>query len=224
MNDVQLLAHLLDMAGLETTPARELSHSLLDAHHDLEQVLTLPQDQLLGCPQLGESAATFLLLLPALMKRYTRTTAETSISLDREEDVQRLLAPHFRNQGFERVCAFLLGEGFQPFTSVLVGQGGRAAVTFSIRRVLDLALNHGAKGVILAHNHPDGVSGFSKMDLVSTGVLMRELAVVRIPLLDHFLLADDHIISMRQYVHSLRAQGVLLPMFPDWFPPEEAEV
>lgn len=222
MNDVQLLAHLLDLAGLETTPAREMSHSLLAEHHDLTTVLHLPQDQLLDHPGLGESAAAFLLLIPALVKRYTSAT-ETATPLRGPEDIRQLMAPHFYGQGFERVCAFLTDGGFQPFTSVLVGQGGPAAVTFSIRRVLDLTLNHGAQGVILAHNHPDGSLSFSSSDLTSTAVLAQELALVGVPLLDHYLLAGDQVISMRQLAGSCQLR-LPLALRRLWFPhyPESA--
>ena len=221
MNDVQLLAHLLDMAGLETTAAREASHSLLDAHEELESVLRQPKKVLLNHPLLGENAAAFLLLLPAMMERYTSTTATTTVALESKEDLVRLLAPHFSHQGFERLCAFLLGDGFQPITSITVAQGGRSAVSCSTRRVLELALNHRAHGVILAHNHPDGVPSFSKTDLVSTNILMQELKLIGVPLVDHYLLADGRIVSMRQYTDYLRSMGLLMPHFLDWFPTEK---
>lgn len=106
----------------------------------------------------------------------------------------------------------------QPITSILVAQGGRAAVSCSTRRVIELTLNHRAKGVLLAHNHPDGVAAFSKSDFISTGILMRELALVDVPLLDHYLVADKRIISMRQYVQYLRSTGIHIPYFSQWFP------
>lgn len=224
MNDVQLLAHLLDLAGLETTPAREMSHSLLDKHHDLTGVLRLPQEQLLSHPGLGEGAAAFLLLIPALVERYT-AAVKTAAPLRGPEDIRQLMAPHFHGQSFERVCAFLTNANAQPFTSVLVGQGGPAAVTFSIRRVLDLALNHGANGVILAHNHPDGIPNFSGTDLVSTAVLAQELALVDIPLLDHYLLAGDRVISLRQLAASCQLR-LPLALRRLWFPhyPEDPDL
>ena len=218
MNDVQLLAHLLDMSGMETSAAREMSHALLDEYKDLNHVLHQPQDKLLGYPHLGESAATFLLLLPALMKRYTSTTAPAPMPLEGPLDIAQLLAPHFHGQSFERVCAFLLGDEMQPITSILVAQGGRAAVSCSLRRTMELILNHRARGVLLAHNHPDGVAAFSKSDLISTGLLTRELSLVGIPLLDHYLVADRHILSMRRYAGYLKSVGIRIPGLLQWFP------
>lgn len=220
MNDVQLLAHLLGMAGLDTTSAREASHSLLDGRRELQQVLDLPQEKLLGDPLLGEGAATFLLLLSALIKRYTHAASSTT-PLQDSKDVYQLLAPHFSGQRFERVCAFLLGKDLQPFTSVLVGQGGPAAVTFSIRRLLDLVLNHRASGVILAHNHPDGVLAFSRSDLTSTYTLAQELALIDVPLLDHYLVAGKHILSLRYKTVISPPESFPIPFPLLWFPQVE---
>lgn len=218
MNDLQLLAHLLGMAGLDATSSRELSHALLEAHQDLAHVLALPQERLLDDPRLGENAATFLLLLPALMERYRFPVVRTSFSWEDPEDVRAILSPHFQAADHERVCAFLLGERFQPITAALVGQGGKAAVTFSIRRVLELALNHRAKGVILVHNHPDGSAAFSQSDVNATGQLMRELSLVQVSLLDHYLIAGTRLVSLRQYVGELQRRDIYLSLLPAWFP------
>ncbi len=223
MNDVQLLAHLLDMAGLETTPAREVSHALLDSFHDLRQVLAQPQDILVPYPGLGENAAAFLLLIPALMERYTSTVPDRPNPLASREDILTLVSPHFYGQDFERVCAFLLGDDLQPITSVLIAQGGRAAVSCTTQRVLELVMNHRARGVILAHNHPDALPYFSRSDFFATSVLARELSLVDIPLLDHYLIAGEHIISMRRFTGFLRASGVRLPVAWIWYPQETEE-
>ncbi len=224
MNDVQLLAHLLGMAGLETTPAREVSHALLDSYHDLRQVLTRPREDLLSYPGLGENAAAFLLLIPALVERYLSTAPAQPTPLKSQADVQAMLAPHFHGQDFERVCAFLLGDDLQPITSILVAQGGPAAVSCPTRRVIELALNHRAQGVILAHNHPDALPFFSQSDLNATSVLARELWLVGVPLLDHLLVAGSHIVSLRQFVRHLHEIGVSLPTILGWYPWEDEEL
>lgn len=218
MNDPQLLAHLLGMAGLDATTSRELSYVLLEAHQDLAHVLALPQERLLNYPRLGEGAASFLLLLTALMKRYRSPVIQTDFSWEDPGDVRAILAPHFPVTDYERVCAFLLDERLQPITAVLVGQGGQAAVTFSIRRVLELALNHRAKGVILVHNHPDCSAAFSQSDVEATGQLMQELALVDVTLLDHYLIAGQRLISLRQYVGSLQQRNIYISLLPAWFP------
>lgn len=221
MNDVQLLAHLLDMAGADLNSARELSHALLDSYGDLSHVLTRPQQELLRYPDLSESEAVFLLFLPALMHRYGSTLARPTIRPEDEDALAQMLYPHFQGQEAERVCAFFLDGQFRLLSSCMVAQGGRRAVSCSVQRVLELALNHRAKGVILAHNHPDGSTEFSKSDLVSTNILARELALVDVSLLDHYLLADGQAISLRRSAVDQLHREVYLPLLQDWFPLRE---
>lgn len=221
MSDGQLLAYLLTMAGAEAPQAGTLSRALLESHQTLEAVLELPKKTLLDFPGLGEGAAAFLLLIPALTRRYIGPQSALrpdAPPLREAQDMSRLLIPFFRRHNTERVCAFFLGDDSQPLTSVLVAQGGESAVSCSVRRVLELTTAHRARGVVLAHNHPDGVLFFSKDDLLSTSRLLRALSVLNIPLLDHYLVAGERVISLRQCSGEQVDVGVEHPFPRDWFP------
>lgn len=201
MNDLQLLAHLLHLAGLGLTPARSLAHGLLDAHGTLRQVLGLPGDTLLHTPELGENAAAFLLLLPALVDRYTgqgQGAQAPIVRLWEPEDTAAFVLPHFQDSRVERVCVFCLGEDLSLRTAAQVAQGSTMEVSCSVPRILRLALTHGAKSVVLAHNHPDGSAVFSKNDLVATAIVAQALSSAGKALSDHLLLAGGQVISLRK--------------------------
>lgn len=220
MDDLQLLAHLIDLSGTELTAARELAHSLLDVCQTLGGVLALPPEHLLRYPGLSENAAVFLRFLPALMDRYGLASQEQSgrpVRLWDQGDLERLVLPHFYGQNVERVYAFCLDGNMNLITATLCAQGGSTAVSCSVRRVLELALNHRSKGVILAHNHPDGIPVFSKSDLMSTSALAQELAMVDIPLLDHLLLADGKLISLRKLAAAQKLPDPVYPLPKEWF-------
>lgn len=219
MDDHQLLTYLLTLAGVPPFQAGERADNLLRRHLRLERVLAQSPSELLRYPGLGEGAAAFLLLVPALIRRYKSDIATGPPMLENRESLRRLLLPHFQGQETERVCVFLLDRRLRLLSAALVAQGGRAAVSCSMRRVIELAVNHRASGVVLAHNHPDGSRDFSKEDLASTGQLFQALAAVRIPLVDHFLLAGEEIFSLREYVLDRRRLGCRLPDLQGWFPP-----
>lgn len=221
MNDVRLLAHLLTMAGADPTHAREQSHALLAEHHSLGAVLALPRERLLGHTELGEGCAAFLLLIAALLARYVSPPFQPAICLGDQAELERLLQPRFSGQETERLYAFCLDQDLNLISSTLAAQGGQIAVSCSLGRVLDLALSHRAKGVILAHNHPDGVPFFSKSDLLSTSILFQELLLVDIPLLDHYLLAGEQIVSLRQLALEQKLPAFSFPLPEEWFPPPE---
>lgn len=219
MDDLQLLSHLLNLAGLPPARANDRAHALLRTSVTLSQVLEQRPDELLHYPGLGKGAAAFLLLVSALMARYQSDVATGPPLFESAEGFYSLLLPHFQDQKTERVCVFLLDDQLRLLSAALVAQGGRAAVSCSVHRVLELAVNHRARSVVLAHNHPDGSLAFSKDDLSSTGKLYQELSLVGIPLIDHFLLAGSKVLSLRQYVLERRQMGCRFPTLRGWFPP-----
>jgi len=59
------------------------------------------------------------------------------------------------------------------------------------REVVKTALAQNAAAVILAHNHPSGVSEPSRADEMLTKTLKEALAMVDVKLLDHFIVAGN---------------------------------
>ena len=220
MDDHQLLAHLIALAGTGETAARASAHAMLERYLSLEQVLSLSPEKLLQDPALDEHSAVFLLLLPALIERYGVSPVKKPLRLWDRSDLEALILPHFYGHSVERVYAFFLDENMDLITAVLCAQGGSGAVSCSVRRVMELALNHRAQGVILAHNHPDGTAVFSRTDLMSTTTLAQELALVDIPLLDHFLLAGEQIVSLRKLVGERKLASTVYPLPREWFSPQ----
>ena len=64
------------------------------------------------------------------------------------------------------------------------------------RVVAERALQLGAAAVIVAHNHPSGVSEPSLADQAITRRLKEALALLEIRLLDHFVIGDDTPVSL----------------------------
>ncbi len=220
MNDLQLLAHLISMSGADPTAARELAHALLDAHQTLGQVLALSGEALANFPDLGENAAAFLHLLPALMARYAADPGSDDerppIYLWEPESAARFLLPKFHDQSTEIVYMFCLGDRFELITGTLLTKGGTGAVSCSVPKVLRLALAHDSKSVILAHNHPDGAAVFSKSDLLATSIVGHALSTADVSLTDHLLLAGDEIISLRELFLAGRLAGSSYPLPQAW--------
>ena len=60
------------------------------------------------------------------------------------------------------------------------------------------ALHHNAAAVILAHNHPSGVSEPSNADQVLTQALKNALVLVDVRVLDHFIVAGSGFLSFAE--------------------------
>lgn len=66
------------------------------------------------------------------------------------------------------------------------------------RVVAEHALRHNAAAVIVAHNHPSGVTEPSLADQAITRRLKEALALLEIRLLDHFVVGDGRPVSMAE--------------------------
>jgi DNA repair protein RadC len=66
------------------------------------------------------------------------------------------------------------------------------------RVMVQRALHHNAGAVLLAHNHPSGLTTASRADELLTGNLKRALALVEVTVLDHFIVAGASMISFAE--------------------------
>ena len=77
-------------------------------------------------------------------------------------------------------------------------QGTLSQTSVYPREVVKRALSHNAAAVILAHNHPSGVTEPSQADRLLTGALKQALALVDVSVLDHFVVAAGQTLSFAE--------------------------
>jgi len=77
-------------------------------------------------------------------------------------------------------------------------QGSIDSTQISIRTVIKEALRHNAAALILAHNHPSGVTEPSLSDRHLTAEIKRAVGMVDIRLLDHIVVGGMRYVSMAE--------------------------
>ena len=174
-----------------------LAHALLDRFGDLAGVFHATYDQLLAVKGVGPNAATLIRLLPAVAARYLERRTEPGDQLLTTWQFRELLLPCFfgaRNEMVWMVC--MDGKG-KLIACRKLGEGIADQVAIVTRKVMEIALGCNATRVALAHNHVSGIAVPSAADLHTTRDLRRTLRQVSIDLVDHFIFADDDMVSMR---------------------------
>lgn len=66
------------------------------------------------------------------------------------------------------------------------------------REIIKSALRHNAAAVILAHNHPSGITDASKADRNITDRIVNALNLVEVRVLDHFIIGDGNTLSFAE--------------------------
>jgi DNA repair protein RadC len=113
-------------------------------------------------------------------------------------DAADLLGPLFVDRPGETLAVLYL-DADQRLIALDTPPGvGADAVELPIKAIFQAALNHGAAGIVLAHNHPSGDPRPSRADIETTRRLAETAAALDIILHDHLIFAGGECRSFRQ--------------------------
>ena len=188
---------LLLFYSIPRQDTNELAHRLIERFGSLSGVLEAPYERLLEVKGVGENTAALLKLMPELTRVYYASRQEGAY-VRSNQDAQALLMPRFLGRNEEMVFALLLDAKGKCLALEAIHQGSVNASEVSVRKIAALAISANAAGVILAHNHPGGVSTPSREAVLTTQHIQSTLAAMEIQLVDHLVFADRDFTSMRQ--------------------------
>lgn len=174
-----------------------LAHALVEHFGSLSGVFNAPYEELLKVKGVGGNTATLIRLLPAVAARYLEQSGEVGGELTGSWQFHDLLMPLFLGARNEKVYLVCMDGKNKLLTYRLLGEGITDTVTITARKVMEVALACNASKVVLAHNHVSGIAMYSAADVATTREVSRLLAQVDIELLDHFIIANDDMVSMR---------------------------
>ena len=198
LNDHEALELLLYFAvpRVDTNP---IAHRLLDTFGSLHGVIDASPEALKRVQGIGENAATLLVLLREMMRRYAMDKAEKdfkSASLTTTEKIGRYLMPFFVGVNEERMVALATDIKGKVLGVEEISRGTTRATDVNIRRLAEFAIRYQAASVILAHNHPGGLALPSHDDMQTTRRIRETLGSLSIGLRDPIIIAGDDFVSM----------------------------
>ena len=118
--------------------------------------------------------------------------------LDSPERVKQYLQLQLGHLGHEVFALLLLDNQHHLLHYRAMFQGTLSQASVYPREVVKLALDVGASGVVLAHNHPSGSVQASAADKALTQTLKSALALVDVRVLDHIIVAPGCAFSMAE--------------------------
>jgi DNA repair protein RadC len=195
--DYELLELLL-FATVERKDVKPLAKALLDQFRTLGGVLAAREEEL----------ATFELVKFSTIVNL-RAIAEMAVRLGREELKERPIlnsidkvAKHCRtaigNSPIEQFHVLFLDQRHGLIADELQQTGTVNEVAAYPRQILQRALNLGAVGLVLVHNHPSGNLKPSTGDIEITREIMRAADSLGIAVHDHLIVSAGGHISLRQ--------------------------
>ncbi|MFL6676576.1 MAG: DNA repair protein RadC [Massilia sp.] len=200
LSNAELLAIFLRV-GVRGKSAVELAQDMLDHFGSLQRMFHSSLGDFSEVNGLGLAKYA---QLQAVLELARRAGAEhlARESLCSPDAVKTYLRSKFGCQPHESFIVLFLDVKNRLIDSQEMFTGTLTHTSVYPREVVKAALRRNAAGVMLAHNHPSGVSEPSDADLRLTTALVQALALVDVRVLDHFVVAGSQ-------VHSFAENGQL---------------
>lgn len=141
--------------------------------------------------------AFYYAMIPALTRTCMSQQWGVRPRLNRLKPMGEYLKTLYVGVHVECFYLILLDRAGRLIRPVLLQRGGVDNAPFYLRQVLAATLQAQARFIVLAHNHPGGTKRPSAEDLRCTLQALEAVAPMRIPLLDHIIIAGDAVVSIR---------------------------
>lgn len=195
LSDVELLSKLLypGKPQAQDTGQAETLLQCFGGLRGLQMASRLATDEREG---LDDQAAIQIRLAHELVHRQLKQSLQRGISLTSPAMTMEYLQTVLRDRRREIFTCLFLDTRHRVIASEDLFQGSIDGACVYPRIVAERALRLSAAAVIVAHNHPSGVSEPSLADQAITRRLKDALQLLEIRLLDHFVVGDGPPVSM----------------------------
>ncbi len=202
LSDAELIAILIG-SGSRSESAVELSKRILaSVNNNLNALGNLSLQQLMQFKGIGEAKAVTIVAALEMGRRRRGEAAQKITKISSSRDAFELLQPRMGELAHEEFWIIYLNNANKILHTRQLSKGGLTGTLVDVRIAMKQALELGAVGLILAHNHPSGTLRPSKEDTSVTQKLKTAAATLDVKVLDHL------IITQKDY-YSFADEGLL---------------
>lgn len=175
-----------------------LAHRLLRQFGSLSQVLQADPLDLQHTGGVSPNTAFLLSFSAQLAGRYLRDKNRSRPILGSSKALLEYIQALYIEYNIEVAYLLCLNASMQVNQTVKLGEGNVGGVSIHLSGVVENALRHRARSVVLVHNHPGGISQPSKEDFELTKQCIQALRYVDVGLLDHVVVCGSRYFSFAQ--------------------------
>lgn len=192
---------MLEMILYAASPRRDtkpLAKDLIRHFGSLPAVLRAPQEQLIALAGVGDAAASAIRVVEAVGLHLSHSTISNRQVLTSWSAVQHYCITRLAHEPVEHFMMLCLDNRNRLIAEETLSRGTVDQTPVYVREVINTALKHHAKAVILVHNHPSGEREPSRADIDMTAELKAALALVTVTLHDHLIVAGQDVVSFKR--------------------------
>lgn len=193
----ELLAIFLRTGG-SGMHVNDFADYLLQRFGSLQAVMSAGQEEYSAIKGIGQSKLCQIYAIAELGKRFYQEKLLCQEAISNPEDAYHYLISQLAHLEREVFEVIFLDNKHRVIATETLFQGTINSVEVHPREVVKEALKHNAAAIILAHNHPSGVSQPSAADKHITQLIQRACKLFNISVLDHFVIGRGEFFSFAQ--------------------------
>jgi len=201
LSDAELLSVFIS-SGSAKRSCVQLADDLLEHLGDFRNILNAELNSFEQVPGLGVVRYVQLQAVREMCRRSDFIHLQKNVTLSSTKQAYAYIKRYLRDKHNETFAALFLDSQNKvlAFEELFTGTINAAAVY--PRPIIKRVLKHNAASVILAHNHPSGLSDASKNDIAVTKRIEKALELIDVRLLDHLVVGDNEIYSIHHKTKS----------------------
>ena len=174
------------------------AHKLYElAGKNLSKLFDLDKRTICSVENTGEGTYRFFRVLRELSVRMAAEALDTDNSRKiTRANIGEKLKKLFLGAKEERLIMISVDKKCQYLNDHIISEGTQYAACVPFKKIVDAALTDNAAYVFFAHNHPNGSLIPSKSDIAVTRDLCHTLSLIDIPVIEHYIVADNGILGI----------------------------
>lgn len=195
LSDTELLAVFIS-SGNNKNSCLDLAFNLIKHLGDLRAVLNANPQSFKQVPGLGEVRYVQLQAVKEICRRSDFIQLQKETQITNSKQTYSYFKKRLRDNKNETFAALYLDNQHRVIAYEELFSGTINSATVHLRPLIERVLQLNAAALILAHNHPSGVSDASHQDLAVTERISAALELIDARLLDHIVIGDNEVYSI----------------------------
>ena len=190
LSDAELVAILIGSGSTSESAVELCKRILASVDNNLSALGKLSMKQLMAFKGIGEAKAISIIAALELGRRRRGGEVVELKKISSSQSVFELMQPIIGELPHEEFWIVYLNNSNKVLQKNQLSKGGITGTLVDVRLVLKTAIEVGATGLILAHNHPSGTLKPSEADKQITQKLKNAAEHLDIKVLDHLIITE----------------------------------
>ncbi|WP_282123741.1 RadC family protein [Algibacter mikhailovii] len=191
LSDAELVAILIGSGNRDESAVALCKRILASSKNNLNELGKRSVKQLMDFKGIGEAKAISIVAALELGRRRRGEKAMEKLIITSSVSVFEMMQPILGDLQHEEFWIIYLSNASKVIFKNQLSKGGITGTLVDVRLVLKMALEVGATGLILCHNHPSGTLKPSEPDKRITQKLKKAALSIDIKVLDHLIITEN---------------------------------